>query len=89
MKTHPKISKITQQFLKTPKFSKTPKPSSQNMKCMKNKRLDAYQEKKILKNLEETFEDWDWSEMREFGRENREQSREGSSEMRIGSHEEV
>ena len=59
------------------------------MKCMKNERLEAYQEKKILKNLEETFEDWDWSEMREFGRENREQSRERSSEMRIESHEEV
>ena len=44
----------------------------QNMKCMKNERLEAYQEKKILKKLKETFEDQDWSEMREFGRENRE-----------------
>ena len=59
------------------------------MKCMKNERLEAYQEKKILKNLEETFEDWDWSEMRKFGKENREQSRERLSEMRIGSHEGV
>ena len=83
MKTHPKILKITLQFWKTPK------PRSQNMKCMKNERLEAYQEKKILKNLEETFEDWDWSEMREFGRENREQLRERSSEMRIESQEEV
>ena len=57
VKTHPKISKITQQFWKTPKFSKTPKPRSQKMKCMKNERLEAYQEKKILKNIEETFED--------------------------------
>ena len=59
------------------------------MKCMKNETLEAYQEKKILKNLEETFEDWDWSEMWEFGRENREQSRERerSSEMRFGLHE--
>ena len=58
MKTHPKFSKITQQFWKTPKYR------SQNMKCMKNERLDAYQEKKILKNLEETFKDWDleWDE---------------------------
>ena len=85
----PKISKITQQFWKTPKFSKTPKPRSQNMKCMKNERLEPYQEKKNLKNLEETFEDWDWSEMREFGSENREQSRERSSETKIGSHEKV
>ena len=59
------------------------------MKCMKNERLEAYQEKKNLKNLEETFEDWDWSEMREFGIENKEQSREILSEMKIGSHKEV
>ena len=59
------------------------------MKCMKNKRLKAYQEKKNLKKLEETFEDWEWSEMREFGRENREQLREISSEIRMGLHEEV
>ena len=76
-------------ILKTPKFSKTPKPRFQNMKCMKNERLEAYQEKKNLKKLEETFEDWDWSEMREFGRENREQLREILSEMRIGLHDEV
>ena len=59
------------------------------MKCMKNERLEAYKEKKILKKLEETFEDQDQSEMREFGKENREQSREISSEMRFGSHEEA
>ena len=56
---------------------------------MKNERLEAYQEKKILKKLEETFEDQDWNEMREFGRENREQLREILSEMRFGSHEEA
>ena len=59
------------------------------MKCMKNERLEAYQEMKNLKKLEETFEDWDWSEMRDFGRENRKQSRKISSEMKIGSHKEV
>ena len=59
------------------------------MKCMKNERLEAYQEKKILKKLEETFEDQDWSDLREFGRENREQSREISSEIRFGSHKEA
>ena len=59
------------------------------MKCMKNERLEAYQEKQIMKNLEETFVDLDWSERREFGRENIEQLREILSEMRIGSHEEV
>ena len=46
-------------------------------------------EENLEKKLEETFKDWDWSEMRDFGRENREQSRERSSEMRIRSHEEV
>ena len=51
---------------------------------MKNERLEAYQEKKILKKLEETFEDQYWSDMREFGRENREQLRKISSEMRFG-----
>ena len=59
------------------------------MKCMKNERLETYQERKNLKKLEETFEDWDWSEIREFGIENRDQSRERSSEMRNRSHEEV
>ena len=59
------------------------------MKCMKNEKLKAYQEKKNLKKLEETFEDWDWSEMKEFGRENKDQLKEISSEMRIGSHDEV
>ena len=56
---------------------------------MKNERLEAYQERKNLKKLEETFEERNWSEMREFGRENREQSRERSSEMRNGLHKEV
>ena len=65
------------------------------MKCMKYVRLEAYQEKKNLKKLEETFEDQDGSEMREFGRENRfgrenkEQTKQILSEMRFGSHEEA
>ena len=42
-----------------------------------------------MKKLEETFEDHDWSEIREFERENKEQSKEISSEMRFGSHEEA
>ena len=33
-KTYPKISTITHQFWKTPKFSNTPKLRFQNMKCM-------------------------------------------------------
>ena len=42
-----------------------------------------------MKKLEETFKDQDWSEMREFGRENKEQSREISSEMRFKLHMEA
>ena len=43
-------------ILKKPQnFSKTPKPRFQNMKCMKNERLEAYQGKKILKKIEETL----------------------------------
>ena len=43
-------------ILKNPKkISKTPEPRFQNMKCMKNERLEAYREKKILKKLEETL----------------------------------
>ena len=85
----PKFQRKVNNFEKPQNFSKTPKPRFQNMKSMKNERFEAYQEKKILKKLEETFEDQDWSELREFGRENREQSREISSEMRFRSHEEA
>ena len=45
------------------------------MKCMNMKGLEAYQVKKILKKLEETLRNKDWSEMREFGREIRDVSR--------------
>ena len=41
-------------FEKPQKFSKTPKSKFQNMKCRKNERLEAYQEKKILKKLEKS-----------------------------------
>ena len=36
---------------------------------MNMKRLEAYQERKNLKKLEETLRNKDWSEMRVFGRE--------------------
>ena len=59
------------------------------MKCMNVKGLEAYQVKKNLKKLEETLRNNYWSEMREFGREIREVSKERSSKMRDGSHEGV
>ena len=60
------------------------------MKCMNVKGLKAYQVKKFLKKLEKkSLRDKDWSEMRKFGRENREVLRERSREMRVGLHEEA
>ena len=56
---------------------------------MNVKGLEAHQVKKILKTLEETLRNKYWGEMREFGREIREVSREGSREMRVGLHEEA
>ena len=59
------------------------------MKCMNVKGLEAYQVKKFLKKLEKSLRNKDWSEMRKFGRENREVSREISNEMSFGSHGEL
>ena len=59
------------------------------MKCMNVKGLEAYQEKKFLKKLEESLRNKDWSEMRTFGREKREVSRERLSEMSSGLHREL
>ena len=59
------------------------------MKCMNVRGLEAYQGKKFLKKLEETLRNKDWSEMRTFGREKREVSRERSNEMKTGSHREL
>ena len=56
---------------------------------MNVKGLEAYQENKFLKKLEESLWNKDWSEMRTFGREKREVSRERSSEMSFGSHREL
>ena len=42
-------------FEKPQNFSKTPKPRFQNMKCMNEKGLEAYQVKKNLKKLEESL----------------------------------
>ena len=51
--------------------------------------LEAYQVKKNLKKLEETLRNSYGSEMREFGREIREVSRERSSEMSSRLHKEL
>ena len=51
----PKFQQTLINFEKPQKFSKSPKPRFQNMKCMKNERLEAYQVQKLLKKLEETL----------------------------------
>ena len=56
---------------------------------MNMKGLKAYQVKKFFKKLKETLRNKDWTEMRTFGREKREVSRERSSEMSFGSHKEL
>ena len=59
------------------------------MKCMNVKVLEAYQVKKFLKKLEKSLRNKDWSELRKFGRENREVLREISNEMSFGLHREL
>ena len=54
------------------------------MKCMKNERLEAYQEKKILKKLEKTLRIKDESV---WERKMREISRERSNKKSCESHE--
>ena len=88
-KPNPKFQWKLINFEKPQNFLKTPKSRFQNMKCMNEKGLEAYQVKKNLKNLEESLRNKDWSEMRTFGRENREVSRERSSEMSSESHKEL
>ena len=59
------------------------------MKGKNVKGLEAYQVKKFLKKLEKSLRNKDWSEMRKFGKENKEVSRERSNEMSSGSHREL
>ena len=50
-------------FEKPQNFSKTPKSRFQNMKCMNEKGLKAYQVKRNLKKLEESLRkslEWKW-----------------------------
>ena len=49
----PKFQKQLINFEKPQNFSKTPKPKFQNMKCMKSKRLETYQEKKNLEKSQQ------------------------------------
>ena len=55
----PKFQQTLINFEKPQNFSKFPKPRFQNMKCMNNERLEAYQEKKILKNHKGRGLEWE------------------------------
>ena len=84
----PKFQQTLINFEKPQNFSKSPKPRFQNMKCMKNERLEAYQMEKLLKKLEETLRRRLGVRWECLGEEEIELSSERSKEMRFGLHEE-
>ena len=84
-KPNPKFQWKLINFEKPQNFSKTPKSRFQNMKCMNEKGLEAYQAKKNLKNLEESLRTQVGVRWECFGRENREVSRERLKKMISGS----
>ena len=84
----PKFQQSLINFEKPQNFSKSPKPRFQNMKCMKNERLEAYQVKKFLNKLEETLRRRLGVRWECLGDEEIELSKERSREMRFESHEE-
>ena len=67
-KTIPKFQWKLINFEKPQNFSKTPKFRFQNMKCMNEKGLEAYQVKRNLKKLEESLRNKFGVKMRVFGR---------------------
>ena len=87
-KSIPKFLQSLINFEKPQNFSKSPKPSFQNMKCMKNERLEAYQVKKLLKKLEETLRRRLGVRLEWLVDEEIELSKERSREMTFRSHEE-
>ena len=85
-KPNPKFQWNLINFDKPQKFPKTPNPRFQNMKCMNEKGLEAYQVKKKLEKSCKNLENQDRSEIGVFFLErNREVSRERSMEMKSGS----
>ena len=77
-------------FEKPQNFSKIPKPRFQNMKCMKNERLEVYQENKNLKKLEKTLRIKTGVRWECLGEKKmRELLRERSKKISYESHEEI
>ena len=85
----PKFQQSLINFEKPQNFSKSSKPRFQNMKCMKNERLEAYQVKKLLKKLKNPLGKNVGVSERGLGGEKIEVSRERSREMRFRLLEEV
>ena len=84
-KPNPKFQWNLINFEKPQKFPKTPNPRFQNMKCMNEKGLEAYQVKKNLKNLVKSLRTKIGVRLECFWERNREVSRERLMEMRSGS----
>ena len=82
----PKFQQKLINFEKPQNFSKAPKPRFQNMKCMENERLEAYQVKKNLKNLVETLRKRFGVSERGLGGERLDLLRERSRKVNEGSH---
>ena len=73
-------------ILKNPKnFQKTPNLRFQNMKCMNEKGLKAYQVRKNVKNLGKSLRTKIGVRLESFWERNREVLRERSMEMKTGS----
>ena len=74
-------------FEKSQNFSKkTLKPKFQNMKCMNEKRLEAYQVKRNLKKLEESLRNKFGERWKCFGRETEKYRERDRRKMISGSH---
>ena len=83
-KPNPKFQTKLINFEKPQFFPKIPNPRFQNMKCMNEKGLEAYQVKKNLKNLGKSLGTKIGVRLECFWERNREVSRERSMEMRTG-----
>ena len=84
-KPNPKFQWNLINFEKPQKFSKIPNPRFQNMKCMNEKGLEAYQVKKNLKNLVKFLRTKIGVRLECFWERNREVPKERSMEMRSRS----
>ena len=84
-KPNPKFQWNLINFEKPQKFPKTPNLRFQNMKCMNEKGLEAYQVRKNVKNLGKSLRTKIGVRLESFWERNREVSRERSMEMKTGS----